>query len=153
VYPAVFKTRMTVVSLLVVLFAAIPAWAGPPPPWKWWQDEKFKAELRLTPEQTAKIDEVFNTTFPKLRASYEELNRREEQLSNLISAIDTTEADVLRQADQVEAVRSELSKNRTLMLFRMRRVLSPEQRLKLQQLQKDHERERDRQPPREPEHR
>ncbi len=111
-------------------------------PVKWWQDEKFKTELRLSSDQSARIDAIFETTFPKLRASYEELGRREDQLSSLISANDATEAAVLRQADQVEAIRTELSKTRVLMLFRIRRVLSPEQRDKLQQMQKDRDRER-----------
>lgn len=115
-------------------------------PAKWWQ--VYKNELRLTPEQCSRIDAVFEATFPQLRASYEELNKREEQLSTLISANDATEAQVLRLADQIEAIRSELSKTRVLMLFRMRRVLSPEQRNKLQELQKEQERDRGGPPPR-----
>ncbi len=72
----------------------------------------------------------------------DELNRREEQLSNLISGNDVTEAQLLKQADQVEALRGSLSKARTLMLFKMRRVLSAEQRSKLVDIQKAQERER-----------
>jgi Spy/CpxP family protein refolding chaperone len=113
---------------------------------KWW--EVYKTELRLTPEQASRIDAIFGATFPQLRASVEELNKREEQLSALISANDATEAQVLKQADQIESIRSELSKTRVLMLFRMRRVLSPEQRNKLQELQKAHDRERGGPPPR-----
>jgi Spy/CpxP family protein refolding chaperone len=111
---------------------------------KWWQDEKIKAELRLTPEQSARIEEVFTAWFakPGLKDKVDELNRREEQLSNLISGNDVTEAQLLKEADQVEALRSYLSKDRTLMLFRMRRVLSAEQRSKLVEIQKAQERER-----------
>jgi Spy/CpxP family protein refolding chaperone len=72
----------------------------------------------------------------------DELTRREEQLSNLISGNDVTEAQLLREADQVEILRSSLSKDRTLMLFRMRRVLSAEQRSKLVEIQKAQERDR-----------
>lgn len=109
-------------------------------PVKWW--ETYRAELRLSPDQCTRINSIFEATFPQLRASYEELSKREEQLSSLIIANDATEAEVLRQADQIEAIRSELSKTRVLMLFRMRRVLSPEQRNKLQALQKENERDR-----------
>jgi Spy/CpxP family protein refolding chaperone len=113
---------------------------GPPKgPAKWWK--VYKAELKLTPEQASRIDAIFEQTFPQLRASFEELNKREQQLSSLISANDATEAQVLKQADQIESIRSELSKTRVLMLFRMRRVLSAEQREKLQQLQQEHERD------------
>lgn len=109
---------------------------------KWWQDEKIKADLRLAPEQTARIEEIFETAFPKMKDIYDDLRRREEQLSNLISGNDVTEVQVLKQVDQVEAVRSSMSKARTLMLFRMRRVLSADQRTKLAEIEKAHDKER-----------
>jgi Spy/CpxP family protein refolding chaperone len=109
---------------------------------KWWQDEKIKAELRLTPEQSARIEEIFQVSFVTLKDVAEDLIRREEQLSNLISGNDVTEAQLVKQADQVEVLRGTLGKARTLMLFRMRRVLSAEQRSKLVQIQKAQERER-----------
>lgn len=163
-------TRVVAMAVAAGFLAASPGWAagqvkaanaarqadahgdsrgndrgGPPRgPMKWWQDEKFKSELRLTPDQSARIDAIFEATFPKLRASYQELNKREQQLSSMISANDATEAQVLKQADQIEAIRSELSKTRVLMLFRMRRILSPEQRDRLQALQKEQEQERQR---------
>ena len=115
-------------------------------PVKWW--ETYRTELHLSPDQCTRINAIFESTFPQLRASYEELSKREDQLSSLIIANDATEAEVLRQADQIEAIRSELSKTRVLMLFRMRRVLSPEQRNKLQALQKENERDRGGAPPR-----
>lgn len=109
---------------------------------KWWQDEKIKAELRLSAEQSTRIEEIFTPSFAKMTEKYAELGRREELLSNLISGNDVTEAQLLKEADQVEALRSSLSKERTLMLFRMRRVLSTEQRSKLVEIQKAQERER-----------
>jgi Spy/CpxP family protein refolding chaperone len=115
---------------------------GAPRGLKWWQDERMKAELRLSAEQSARIEEIFTASFAKMREKVDELNRREEQLSNLISGNDVTEAQLLKEADQVEALRSLLSKDRTLMLFRMRRVLSAEQRIKLVEIQKAQERER-----------
>ena len=131
--------RLALGTVVACLLAGA-ALAGPPT-LKWWQDEKIKAELRLTPEQSAKIEDVFQGSFPKLKTAYEELNKREEQLSNLIVAKGTTEADVLRQADQVEQMRVELNKARILMLFRMRQVLSPDQRLKLQAIQREQDRQ------------
>ncbi len=115
---------------------------GAPRGLKWWQDERMKAELRLSAEQSIRIEEIFTASFAKMREKVDELNRREEQLSNLISGNDVTEAQLLKEADQVEALRSSLSKDRTLMLFRMRRVLSAEQRSKLVEIQKAQERER-----------
>lgn len=116
--------------------------AGVPQRVKWWQDEHYKSELHLTTDQSARIEDVFQAALAKAKEVMVELDRREDVLSNLISGSDdVTEAQVLRQSDQVEAIRSELSKSRTLMLFRMRRVLSPDQRTKLAALQKERERQ------------
>jgi Spy/CpxP family protein refolding chaperone len=60
----------------------------------------------------------------------------------MIAGDDVPEAEIIRQIDQVEALRSELSKTRSLMLYHIRRVLTPEQRLKLKAMQ-EKERERD----------
>lgn len=109
---------------------------------KWWQDEKIVADLRLTADQAARIDEIFQTFFAQMKGTAEDLTRREDQLSRLISANDVTEAQLLKEADQVELLRGTLAKARTLMLFRMRRVLSADQRTKLVEIQKAQEQER-----------
>jgi Spy/CpxP family protein refolding chaperone len=83
-----------------------------------------------------------------MKSSYEELGRREKDLSALVSGPDTTEADVVRQVEQVEVVRGELNKIRTVMLYRMHRILTPEQRVKLDELRRQRERERSRREPR-----
>ena len=45
------------------------------------------------------------------------------------------DAQVMAQVGVVEAARSELNKSRTMMLLRMRRVLTPDQRVKFVMLQ------------------
>lgn len=109
---------------------------------KWWQDDRVKTELRLSTDQSARIEEIFQGFFVKMKGTAEDLSRREEQLSKLISANDVTEAQLLKEADQVEVLRGTLGKARTLMLFRMRRELTPEQRNKLAEIQKAQEQER-----------
>jgi periplasmic protein CpxP/Spy len=126
---------------------------GPPPDtprFKWWQNDRIKAELKLTSDQSARIEEIFQAHFTRMKDVVDELMRREAQLSNLITGNDATEAELLKQSDQVESLRSSLSKARTLMLFRMRRVLSPEQRTKLADIQKAQDKER--RMPRQPDH-
>jgi Spy/CpxP family protein refolding chaperone len=120
---------------------------GPPGPsvgmrFKWWQDPKVIAELRLAPAQSARIAEIWQGWFNQMKPTPDDLVRREEQISNLIFGNDVTEAEVLKQADQAEALRASLNKSRTLMLYRVRRVLSAEQRSKLADMQKAQDRER-----------
>ena len=66
----------------------------------------------------------------KLRAQREQLDQLEAVLSKMILE-GADESAVSSQVDRVEGVRSELNKGRTLMLYRMNRQLTPEQRAKL----------------------
>ena len=128
----------TLLALAVALLPA-PALAQG----KWWQSERFQRELQLTQDQIARIEEAFQSAIPELRRQKKELDRLEDQLSRLIDT-SADEAAVMREADRVEAVRSELSKARTRMLLRMRRVLTDEQRTKLGTMHEKSERDRKR---------
>jgi len=100
------------------------------PPPKWWIDEPMRTELGITDAQSASVEQVWQKTIPKLREVRERLDRLEEELSQMIlNAVD--EATVAAQIDKVESTRSEGAKARTLMLYRMNRVLTPEQRIKV----------------------
>jgi Spy/CpxP family protein refolding chaperone len=95
----------------------------------WWKDPKVVKELKLTTDQSTRIDNVFRAVFPQLRQSREELDRQEAELSRLLE-INADEAVVLRQVDKVEVVRGGLNKARTLMLLHMRQALTAKQNLK-----------------------
>ena len=99
----------------------------------WWRDAQFQRELSLTSDQSGRIDSVFQSTISLLRQKREELDQQEAELSRLIAA-NADEAMVVRQVDKVESIRASLNKHRTLMLLRMRQVLSPDQRVKLNKL-------------------
>lgn len=143
---------MRVVLVLIGAVTALLASVAPSDAqsFKWWQDEKMKAELALTVEQSAKIESVFQSSMATQRRNFDELGRREREFSEMLLRDDTTEAAVMRQAEQVEALRAEMSKNRTLMLFRMNRILTTEQRMKFNELQERRDRERNRRPPEKP---
>ena len=111
-------------------------------PFKWWQEQKFKTELDLSAEQVSRIDEIFTSTLPRLRSCYRDLERLENQMNDTISSGEVTEPELIKQIDAVEASRSELSKARTLMLYRMRQVLTPGQRAKMKTMHEEWERDR-----------
>jgi Spy/CpxP family protein refolding chaperone len=130
---------------LLLLALAAPAHAqsfGFP----WWKDAQFQKDLSLTPEQSARIDSAFQSTITLLRQNKVDLDQQEAELSRLIAA-NADESVVTRQVDKVEGIRAHLNKTRTLMLLRMRQVLSPEQRVQLNKLYelwgKDHPRRGD----------
>ena len=99
----------------------------------WWRDAQFQKELSLTTDQSGRIDSVFQSTISLLRQKREELDQQEAELSRLIAA-NADEALVGRQVDKVEGIRASLNKHRTLMLLRMRQVLSPDQHVRLNRL-------------------
>ncbi len=126
------------VSLLVALVVAsaaapLEADAQSRERHRWWQSEEVTALLDLSGEQAADLDRIYRRSLPKMHESYHRLNAEERTLSWMIANMQVEEIDITRQIDRVEAARSELSKTRTLMVFRMYRVLNPAQRAALKE--------------------
>jgi Spy/CpxP family protein refolding chaperone len=127
-------------TLLTVVLALVPG-AAVAQGGKWWQSERFQRELQLTPDQISRIEDVFQSAIPQLREQKQSVDRLEKSLSRLIDTV-ADEAVVMQEAERVEQARSALSKERTRMLLRMRRLLSAEQRVKLAALHNEWERNR-----------
>jgi Spy/CpxP family protein refolding chaperone len=111
---------------------------------KWWQTERFQKELALSKEQIVRIEGIYQTTEPTLRAQKEAVDRREEKLSKVIQDPKSDEPAVLQAIDRLEAARSEVSRTRNLMLFRIRRVLTEEQNTKIRAMHEQDRAERER---------
>src|SRR5437762_13967731 len=126
--------------LAVLLLAGSPLVHAQSFGFPWWRDAQFQRELSLTSDQTARIENVFQSTIAQLRAKKAELDQQEDELSRLI-ATNTDEQVVIKQVDRVEAIRSHLNKMRTLQLFHIRQVLTPEQRVKLNKMHEQWEHE------------
>ncbi len=106
----------------------------------WWKDAQFQRDLGLSADQSARIDAIFQSAISQLRSKKAELDQQEELLSQQIVA-GADESLVTRQVDKVEAIRSHMNKMRTLMLLKERQALSPEQRVKLNKLHEQWERD------------
>jgi len=130
--------------LLVASLVASPAHGQS---FKWWQSEKFQHNLGLSPDQVSRLEGVFQASLPALRAHKAALDRLETELSHLVADGSVDEVQVVQQVDRVEAVRSDLSRTRVLMLVRMRRILTPDQRVKLTALHEAWERAHKMPPP------
>jgi Spy/CpxP family protein refolding chaperone len=132
------RRAATVAMLLgVMTVGARPAHAfDQAQPHSWWKSDEFRAALRLTADQSARIDSIFQTTLPQLRQEMDELDRLEEGLSRLIES-DAEEVEIARHIDRVETARANVAKTRSLMLVRMRRVLTPDQRKRMRALEEE----------------
>ena len=134
------KSFICLVLSVIVLGAAAPALAQG----RWWQSERYKKDLALTAEQITRIEDIFQAAAPLARAQKEAFDRREEKLSKVIADPKSDEADVIKATDLLEVARNEMNRSRTLLLFRIRRVLNDEQLAKLNALHSHDRSERER---------
>lgn len=134
-----YSWRGLIWCLMFVL--AVPA-AGAAQGFKWWQSDKFKAELALAPDQITRLEDVYQSMRPKLTTGKEDLDRLEGRLSAVIAEGVAPEGDVMKMVDQVEHARAELAKSRTLMIYRMHQILTADQRVKMNAIHERWEQER-----------
>lgn len=116
--------RIVAAAGLIVLVAAP---AAPQDRHKWWADERSRQEIGLSTEQAARAEEIFQASLPRLRELKSELDTLEAELNALIRENKADESVVASKIDGVEHVRSEMSKTRVLMLYRIHRLLTGEQ--------------------------
>ena len=112
--------------------------------WKWWLYDR--SELGITDRQSADIDRIFEETIPGQRAKREELERLEAALAIVVKENRADVATVAQKVDRIESLRAELNKTRTVMLYRINLLLTPEQRAKLERLRARRDEERRRNP-------
>ncbi|WP_396626837.1 Spy/CpxP family protein refolding chaperone [Luteitalea sp.] len=125
------------VTLAVSLGSSLAGTSEGQKPSKWWQNPVCKARVGLSDAQTTEIERIFQSVRDELRAEKTELEKQEATLSRLLAESNDDEAVVVRTIDRVEAARSALAKTRTLMLYRMHRLLSPDQRVRLEAFERE----------------
>jgi Spy/CpxP family protein refolding chaperone len=100
---------------------------------KWWRGEEAGRDFGITPQQSKDLEAIFQQTLPMLKAKKADVDREEKNLQSLMAAASTTnESAVVQAVEKVEAARSSLSRTYTMMQYRMFRLLTPEQRAKVQ---------------------
>jgi Spy/CpxP family protein refolding chaperone len=102
--------------------------------YRWWQNAVVQRELELSRDQIETLEALFVSTLDERRALRRELDRREEHVQQLLMRGDTDDARAIEAITQLEIARGRRNAARTLMLFRMYRVLSLEQRHALKRL-------------------
>ncbi len=108
----------------------------------WWKAPETRAELGISDKQSKDIDEIFQETLPSLRAAKDELDKLDEAVTKLIKEGSADVSVIAKQVAQAEQARANLTTKRTVMLYRMHRLLTPEQRIKLDAMFERREAER-----------
>jgi Spy/CpxP family protein refolding chaperone len=136
---AVSIAVMVATSIAVLFTVALPA-AGQGS--KWWQSEQYRRELGLTPDQSKRLEDVFQAAVPTLKSLKKALDQAESEFERLLERGD--DGSVMDQVERVEAARAELNKSHTIMMLRMKRVLTTDQWAKFTAIHQAAERERNR---------
>jgi Spy/CpxP family protein refolding chaperone len=116
-----------------------------PPRWKWWLHADSRKELGISDKQSRKIDEIWESYAPKQRERSHELEKLEQALAQTIRENVADVLVVAQQVEKVEKLRAEYNMNRTVMIYRIHLLLTPEQRTKVDELRARMEAERKRQ--------
>ena len=130
-----------ILFLLLIAVFAIPGTASQNTNQaKWWNSEQYRRELGLTADQSHRLEEIFQQAAPQERALKKTLDEAEAQFERLVASAD--DKTVLEQIERVVKARADLIRSHSVMLFRMRRVLTAEQWTKLGVLNETLQRER-----------
>lgn len=97
----------------------------------WWRVPERRAELGITDQQSNEIDQIFQATVPALRAAKDELDKLDAEVGQVIKAATADVSAVNQLVGRAEQARAKLTTTRTVMFYRMHRVLSADQRAKL----------------------
>lgn len=98
----------------------------------WWKDPKDMTEIGITAEQSEEIDQIFKAEIARMRPLRETIDTLEKSLDATIRENTADVAVFSRQVQKIESKRAELNAMRTVMLYRMRRVLNAEQNARFQ---------------------
>jgi len=102
--------------------------SGHPP--HWWIDPQLRQQLAITDAQSKAVEEIWQKTLPDLKKFRDQLTAADDQVSKLVQD-GAPEASVVALVEQAENTRAQANKARTLMIYRMYKVLTPEQRAKV----------------------
>jgi len=119
--------KLTVFLMLLCAAAAFSQGFQNLPRGKWWQNEKVVADLGLTQDQQAKLDDLMFAHRDKMIDLKAALEKAELRLRETMDRPVLNEKEVLDLVDKTIAARGLLQKDRVTMLVKVRGVLTPEQ--------------------------
>jgi Spy/CpxP family protein refolding chaperone len=102
--------------------------------WEWWNDAEVQKELALSADKVKQINDFFNRRNADLSPIVHDFVKQSAELDKMTRDRVVDEGTYALQVMRVEAGRARLSESRTLMLYRMYRLLTPGQHQQLQGL-------------------
>lgn len=104
----------------------------PPQNWRWWRDEEVQQQVGLSADQVARLNEIYDHRQAEMQPFLQSF-RQERQLFDDMGRQATASVDAFAlQAARYYSLSAKLGETRTVMLYRMKLVMTPQQYLKLQ---------------------
>jgi hypothetical protein len=98
---------------------------------RWWYSARVTAALRLTSDQSRRIQEIYDSHRPERYAAVARCEKARAEAERAM-AVGLPEEDLERALSAFADAEADRRRVRTLMLYRMWRVLSPQQRARLE---------------------
>jgi Spy/CpxP family protein refolding chaperone len=102
---------------------------------KWWRSDEMRAEFGITDAQSIEIEKIFQSFYGALKSGMEDVDANQQKVSKMLADASASEVDVIAAIDRLEGAKAGLGRTRNLRLYRMYRVLTPEQRVKVKKFQ------------------
>jgi Spy/CpxP family protein refolding chaperone len=114
---------------------------SPRRPPDWWKTPRYMQELKLTPEQSAELDQIIQASRARMTADKEDLDRAQTDFRQLMERPAANQRELLKAAERLEMARYSMAKERTMMGVRIHSLLTPEQRKGLEAIARRHQAE------------
>ena len=101
---------------------------------QWWKDDAIKKEMKLTDLQARQISSIFDNRLKEITPWVDEFNRQIAELDKMSRERTVDVSAYAIQVGRVEALRSRLNETRTVMLYRINKLLDPAQYQTLQDI-------------------
>jgi hypothetical protein len=97
------------------------------PPGRWWDDPMFAKDLGLSPDQTTKMDVIFNAHKAEIFGAYTALLSEESALEKMTQEKHPDEAGLFSAIDRIAHARASLEKANAHMLLAIRKEMDDKQ--------------------------
>lgn len=97
------------------------------PPGRWWDDNSMVKNLKLRPDQQARMDAIFEQNRSVLLSRLEGVQQVEAQMEELSKSPVPDESALFAQIDRVGQARADLDKATTHMLLQIRKEMDADQ--------------------------
>ena len=101
---------------------------------EWWKDEAIKKEMKLTDLQVRQITRLYDDRSRQMKPHSDEFEKQWQELEKMTRERTVDLATYSIQVTRVEGLRTELQKTRSVMLYGIYRMLTPEQYEKLREI-------------------